>query len=66
MNEQPAPPGRYTTRDVARALGTSPGGVRNLVYRGRLKRVGGTERHPHYAVEDVAALLAERRARAAA
>ncbi|MCX4576540.1 hypothetical protein OHB41_25875 [Streptomyces sp. NBC_01571] len=66
MEDELAPPGRYTTRDVARALGTSTGGVRNLVYRGRLKRVGGTERHPWYAVADVAALLAERQARAAA
>lgn len=66
MNEQLAPPGRYTTRDVARALRTSTGGVRNLVYRGRLKRVGGTERHPWYAAEDVAALLAEQQASATA
>ncbi|MFI5859165.1 helix-turn-helix domain-containing protein [Streptomyces parvulus] len=66
MDEQTAPPGYYGTRDVARALNTSPGAVRNLVYRGRLARAGGTERHPWYRVEDVAALLAERRTRAAA
>ncbi|MEV8156044.1 helix-turn-helix domain-containing protein [Streptomyces fradiae] len=56
------PPGYYGTRDVARALGTSPGGVRNLVYRGRLKRAGGTERHPWYRAADVAALAAARNA----
>lgn len=66
MDSEDIPPGYYGTRDVARALGTSPGGVRNLVYRGRLKRVGGTERRPWYAAADVAALLAERQARTAA
>ena len=60
------PPGRYSTADVARALGTTPGAVRNLVYRGRLQRAGGTPRHPQFAVTDVAALLAERQERAAA
>ncbi|MER6147970.1 hypothetical protein [Streptomyces hirsutus] len=65
MSEQ-VPPGYYGTRDVARALGTSPGGVRNLVYRGRLKRAGGTERRPWFAARDVAALAAERPARSAA
>ncbi|MGW2044654.1 hypothetical protein ACWCPF_05655 [Streptomyces sp. NPDC001858] len=60
------PPGYYGTIDVARALGSTPGGVRNLVYRGRLRRAGGTERHPWYRTEDVAALLAERQARQAA
>ncbi|MER7799015.1 helix-turn-helix domain-containing protein [Streptomyces parvulus] len=66
MDEQTTPPGYYGTRDVARALQTSPGAIRNLVYRGRLKRAGGTERRPWYRAEDVAALLAERRTRAAA
>lgn len=65
MDDQTAPPGYYGTRDVARALHTSPGAVRNLVYRGRLKRAGGTERQPWFRAEDVAALLAERRARSA-
>jgi hypothetical protein len=60
------PPGYYGTRDVARALQTSPGAVRNLVYRGRLKRVGGTERQPWFRAEDVATLLAERQTRTAA
>ncbi|MFJ2007395.1 hypothetical protein [Streptomyces chartreusis] len=66
MDDQLAPPGFYGTRDVARALETTPGAVRNLVYRGRLKRAGGTERHPWFRAKDVAALLAERRARSAA
>ncbi|WP_030173228.1 hypothetical protein [Streptomyces sp. NRRL S-813] len=66
MHEQLAPPGYYTTRDVARALGTSCGAVRNLVYRGRLKRAGGTERHPWYAADDVAAILVKRQERVAA
>lgn len=66
MDSEDIPPGYYGTRDVARALNTSPGGVRNLVYRGRLHRTGGTERHPWYRAEDVAALLAKRQARAIA
>ncbi|OQR64765.1 hypothetical protein B6E66_07345 [Streptomyces maremycinicus] len=66
MDEQLAPPGFYTSRDVARALGSTLGGVRNLVYRERLRRAGGTERHPWYRAEDVAALLAERQARQSA
>lgn len=66
MDQQLAPPGYYTSRDVARALGSTPGGVRNLVYRGRLHRAAGTERHPWYRAEDVAALLAERQTRQAA
>ncbi|WP_228979690.1 helix-turn-helix domain-containing protein [Streptomyces sp. DH12] len=66
MDTEYIPPGYYGTHDVARALGTSPGGVRNLVYRGRLKRAGGTERHPWYRAEDVAAVLAQRQARATA
>lgn len=63
MDTAYTPPGYYGTRDVARALNTSPGAVRNLVYRRRLKRAGGTERQPWFRAEDVAALLAERQAR---
>ncbi len=66
MDTAHTPPGYYGTPDVARALGTTPGAVRNLVYRGRLQRAGGTERHPWYAAADVAALLAKRRTRAVA
>ncbi|MBL3670796.1 hypothetical protein JL475_33535 [Streptomyces sp. M2CJ-2] len=60
MSEQ-VPPGYYGTRDVARALGISPEGVRKIVQRGRLKRSGGSPRQPWYAAADVAALAAERR-----
>ncbi|MET7321321.1 helix-turn-helix domain-containing protein [Streptomyces sp. NPDC005549] len=66
MDTAYTPPGYYGTRDVARALKTSPGAVRNLVYRGRLKRAGGTERQPWFHAEDVAALLAARQTRSAA
>lgn len=66
MNDELPPPGYLTTRDAARALGSTPGGIRNLVYRGRLKRAGGTERHPWYRVADVAAIAAERHSRATA
>lgn len=61
-----APPGHLTTRQVALLLGVTPGAVRQLVYRRRLKRAGGTPRHPWYRTEDVAALAAERRTRTAA
>lgn len=60
------PPGFYGTDDVARAFGIKPGSVRLIVHRGQLKRSAGTERHPLYAVEDVAALLAKRQQRKAA
>ncbi|MEW2424853.1 helix-turn-helix domain-containing protein [Streptomyces nigra] len=61
MDSLDIPPGYYGTRDVARALDVTPGAVRNLVYRGRLHRAGGTERRPWFRVSDVAELLAERR-----
>lgn len=57
------PPGHLTTDQVAQALGTSTGAVRNLVYRGRLQRAGGTPRHPWFRAADVAAITAERLAR---
>ncbi|MEU1194937.1 hypothetical protein ABZ446_01780 [Streptomyces sp. NPDC005813] len=66
MDSEIIPPGYYSTRDVARALDTTPGAVRNLVYRGQLTRAGGTERHPWFTVTAVAELLAKRRARTAA
>ncbi|MBE4790691.1 hypothetical protein [Streptomyces caniscabiei] len=66
MDDQIAPVGYLTARDAQRALGITPGALRNLVYRGRLKRAGGTDRHPWYAVQDVAAISAQRRANAAA
>lgn len=61
-----APPGYYTAADVTRALGITPGALRNLVYRGRIAKAGGTARYPWYASADVAALLAERRQRSVA
>ncbi|WP_112469427.1 hypothetical protein [Streptomyces triticisoli] len=66
MDSLYAPPGRLTTSQVAQVLGTTPGGVRNLVYRGRLKRAGGTPRRPWFCADHVAALDAERRARRSA
>ncbi|MFE9920453.1 hypothetical protein ACFYQA_02365 [Streptomyces sp. NPDC005774] len=60
MESQIIRPGHLTTDQVAQVLGTSPGAVRNLVYRGRLTRSGGTPRRPWFAAEDVAALHAER------
>ncbi|USQ82644.1 hypothetical protein NFX46_01980 [Streptomyces phaeoluteigriseus] len=66
MNEQLAPPGYLTARDTQRALSITPGALRNLVYRGRLTRTGGTARHPWYAARDVAAVAASRAERSAA
>lgn len=66
MDDPLAPPGYLTARDAQRALGITPGALRNLVYRGQLRRAGGTERHPWYAVADVTAIDTKRRARAAA
>ncbi|MFE9937378.1 hypothetical protein [Streptomyces hirsutus] len=60
MDSLYAPPGHLTTDQVAQALGTTPGAVRNLVYRGRLTRSGGTPRRPWFAARDVAALHAQR------
>ncbi|WP_062189612.1 helix-turn-helix domain-containing protein [Streptomyces sp. AVP053U2] len=66
MDSLYAPPGHLTTAQVAQVLGTSPGAVRNLVYRGRLTRSGGTERRPWFAARDVAALDLDRRTRQSA
>jgi hypothetical protein len=66
MNDPLAPPGYLTARDTQRALGITPGALRNLVYRRQLTRAGGTERHPWYAAADVAAIAAKRRERTAA
>jgi len=60
-------PGHLTAEQTRRALGgISAGALRNLVYRGQLKRSGGTERYPYYATADVTALLVKRQERAAA
>ncbi len=62
--DQPIRYGHLTAEQTRQALGgISPGALRNLVYRGQLKRSGGTERHPYYAVPDVTALDAKRRER---
>jgi hypothetical protein len=66
MDDPLAPVGYLTARDTQRALGVTPGALRNLVYRGQLQRTGGTERYPWYAVQDVAAIAAKRAERAAA
>ncbi|WP_435215880.1 hypothetical protein [Streptomyces sp. bgisy034] len=60
------PPGHLTAAQTRQALGISAGALRNLVWRGRLARSGGTERHPTFAARDVAAVAAKRAARGAA
>ncbi|MFD6432831.1 hypothetical protein [Streptomyces venezuelae] len=67
MEPQIIRPGHLTAEQTRQVLGDiSAGALRNLVYRGQLTRSSGTERHPYYAVADVAALAQKRRARAAA
>ncbi|MFD5217481.1 hypothetical protein ACFWMH_07410 [Streptomyces tendae] len=66
MESQMIRPGHLTAHQTARLLGVSLAGVRQLVRRGQLARSGGTDRQPWYAVADVRALDARRRARAAA
>ncbi|MFJ8791411.1 hypothetical protein [Streptomyces sp. NPDC102462] len=67
MESQLIRPGHYTATQARQVLGDiSAGALRNLVYRGRLARSGGTDRYPYYAVADVNALAAEREQRAAA
>lgn len=66
MESQMIRPGHLTAHQTARLLGVSLAGVRQLVRRGQLARSGGTDRQPWYAVDDVRALDARRRARAAA
>jgi hypothetical protein len=63
MESQMIRPGHLTAHQTARQLGITAGALRNLVYRGQLTRSGGTERHPYYAVPDIAALAAKRRER---
>ncbi|MFF7290681.1 hypothetical protein [Streptomyces griseorubiginosus] len=66
MEQQNIRPGYLTAHQTARVLGIRLGSVRQLVHRGQLARAGGTERQPWFAVTDVQALDAKRRARAAA
>ncbi|MEU5769812.1 hypothetical protein ABZ782_28245 [Streptomyces asoensis] len=62
MDDRYAPPGQLTAAQTRQALGITAGALRNLVYRGRLARTGGTDRHPWYAAHDVAAIAAKRQA----
>ncbi|MEU2339929.1 hypothetical protein ABZ608_41460 [Streptomyces sp. NPDC013172] len=66
MQQLYARPGHLTAAQTRQALGISAGALRNLVYRGQLTRVGGSDRYPEYAVADVAALAAKRADRQAA
>lgn len=66
MESQIIRPGHLTAHQTAQQLGITLGGVRQLVRRGKLKRSGGTERQPWYAVADVVELQAERPAPKAA
>jgi DNA-directed RNA polymerase specialized sigma24 family protein len=61
MESQIIRPGHLTAHQTARMLGITLGGVRQLVRRGRLQRSGGTVGKPWYAVDDVTALVLERR-----
>jgi hypothetical protein len=65
MESQIIRPGHLTAHQTAQQLGITLGGVRQLVRRGRLTRSGGTVGQPWYAVEDVTALVLERRAKQA-
>ncbi len=66
MESQNIRPGHLTAHQTAQQLGITLDGVRQLVRRGKLKRSGGTPRQPWYAWQDVATLVADRRARSAA
>lgn len=56
-------PGHLTAHQTAQLLGITLDGVRQLVRRGKLTRSGGSVGQPWYAVEDVTALVLERRAK---
>ncbi|MDQ1037256.1 hypothetical protein QFZ75_003672 [Streptomyces sp. V3I8] len=66
MEPQFIRPGQLTALQTREALGVSAGALRNLVYRGQLKRSSGTERHPYFPAADVIALVVRRQQRAAA
>ncbi|MET7914448.1 hypothetical protein ABZU45_00655 [Streptomyces avermitilis] len=66
MESQMIRPGHLTAHQTAQLLGIELATVRQLVRRGQLARSGGSPRQPWYAVQDVAALDAERRTRNAA
>jgi hypothetical protein len=54
------PAGYMTAHQVADTLGIKLTGVRDLVHRGHLHRVGGSPRQPRYDSDRVFALLAAR------
>lgn len=66
MDDLYAPPGHLTAQQTRQALGITAGALRNLVYRGRLRRSGGTPRQPWFLARDVAAYAANRPSREAA
>ncbi|WP_328860902.1 hypothetical protein [Streptomyces sp. NBC_00306] len=61
-----SPPGTLTAHQVATLLGITLGGVRLLVHRRQLARIGGSPRQALYALKDVQALDSKRRTRSAA
>lgn len=63
MESQMIRPGHLTAHQTAQLLGITLDGVRQLVRRGKLTRSGGSVGQPWYAVEDVTALVLERRAK---
>lgn len=65
MESQIIRPGHLTAHQTARQLGITLAGVRQLVRRGRLTRSGGTVGQRWYDVQDVTALVLERRAKKA-
>ncbi|MEU8717493.1 hypothetical protein [Streptomyces sp. NPDC048663] len=66
MHQLYARPGHLTAAQTREALGITAGALRNLVYRGRLRPSGGSERYPEFAAADVAAIAAKRADRASA
>ncbi|WP_392967202.1 hypothetical protein [Streptomyces sp. LN245] len=60
---QYVPPGHLDAEQTATLLGITRGNLRILVHRGQIATAGGTDRHPHFRLEDVEALYAERAAR---
>jgi predicted site-specific integrase-resolvase len=59
------PSGSADAQAVAEYAGVDPGTVRQWRRRGHLTPVGGTERHPLYALDEVDAYLAARESAAA-
>ncbi|MFK0151186.1 helix-turn-helix domain-containing protein [Streptomyces sp. NPDC090493] len=59
-------PGYVTAHQAAEILDVGLGTIRQMVRRGQLHHAGGTPRQPWYPAEEVNALAAKRRDRAAA